>query len=103
MSGLLCNNNFVASSIDTSRIFHEILNVQIGNTKYGVMASLISNNIILIDECAHYLGGQIGAFVTSELYKEQYSQTNISVLNTIFVAVLTGDGGKKIIKRRFLP
>lgn len=83
MSGLFCGNNFVSESIGTSRTFHEIFNVQGGNTKYGVMASLISNNIVTIDEFAKYFAGQVGALVTSETYKDQYNQTNIAVFDAV--------------------
>lgn len=83
MAGLFKNTDFVADSIGTSRTFYELFNIQGGNTKYGVMASLISNNIVTIDEFAKYFAGQVGALVTSETYKGQYNKKNIDVWNAV--------------------
>lgn len=83
MAGLIANGNFIANSIGISRTIHEILNIQSGNTKYGMMASLISNNIVTIDEFAKYFAGQVGALVTSETYKSQYNQSNIAVFDAV--------------------
>lgn len=83
MAGLFSNTDFVADSIGTSRTFQEICNIQGGNTNYGMMSSLISKNIVKIDEIAKFFAGQVGALVTAKTYKTQYNQKNIAVFNAV--------------------
>ena len=83
MAGLIDSNNYVSDSISTSRTIQEILNIQGGNTKYGAMASLISNNIVAIDELAQYFAGQVGALTAAGIYKSQYNKKNIAVIDVV--------------------
>ena len=83
MSGIITNKDFVGNSIGASRTIQEILNIQGGNTKYGTMASLISNNIVTIDELAQYFAGQIGALTAAGMYKDQYQKKDLEAINII--------------------
>lgn len=83
MAGIINGGSYVADSIGASRTFQEVLNIQSGNTKYGCMASLISNNIVTIDEFARFFAGRVGAFVISDTYKAQYNKSDIEVINYI--------------------
>ena len=97
------------------------------NMDFSIVSTETISNVVFIKIRATVVHAEIFYWITPLRFKHQPTVSEISkygtyagdaefelitlvvtdyypsVLNTIFVAVLTGDGGKKIIKRRFLP
>lgn len=97
------------------------------NMDFSIVSIETISNVVFIKIRANVVHAEIFYWITPLRFKHQPTVSEISkygtyagdaefelitlvvtdyypsVLNTIFVAVLTGDGGKKIIKRRFLP
>lgn len=72
MNELIVSPKYVENTVSSSRTFEEAMNIEMGNSVYGVVASLIDDNIEPIDSTIEFLGQHLAAKAVSSLYDKQY-------------------------------
>lgn len=75
MAELYGQENYVQNSIITSRIIQEETSVLQNVSGYGVLASLLDQNIEKIDGMAEYIGQCVAQNQNLKIYKEQYGDS----------------------------
>lgn len=95
MNEIITLDGYTENSVSVSRSYQEALNIKQGNTAYGVLASLLDNNMPIIDTAAEFLGEFVSTAAVKNVYDKQYFNPKYGKFKNFFTRNIYLDPVKK--------